>query len=106
MFLKEPLKDGLKETTDFAKIYVLSHFDRLEGYDLIQKRRHDGKISGVFASRSPKRPKSIGLKLLELLAIKLNMLTVRGLDVIDGIPVLDIKPFIEIDVAGDCLRSP
>jgi tRNA (Thr-GGU) A37 N-methylase len=51
IFLKEPLQDGLKEITDFAKIYVLSHFDRSEGYYLIQKRRYDGKISGVFASR-------------------------------------------------------
>jgi tRNA (Thr-GGU) A37 N-methylase len=51
IFLKEPLQDGLKEITDFAKIYVLSHFDRLEDYDPIQKRLHDGKISGVFASR-------------------------------------------------------
>ncbi len=104
--LKEELQDGLKDITDFSKIYVLFYFDRSEGYDLIQKRRYDGKLSGVFASRSPRRPNSIGLTLVELLEVKGNMLTVRGLDAIDGTPVLDIKPFIEHDVAGDGLRSP
>lgn len=104
IILKEELQGGLKHITDFSKIYVLFYFDRSEGYDLIQKRRYDGKLSGVFASRSPKRPNSIGLTLVELLEVKGNMLTVRGLDAIDGTPVLDIKPFIEKDVAGDGLR--
>ncbi|MGB3906879.1 MAG: tRNA (N6-threonylcarbamoyladenosine(37)-N6)-methyltransferase TrmO [Methanomethylovorans sp.] len=103
--LKEEFQDGLKDITDFSKIYVLFYFDRSEGYNLIQKRRYDGKIAGVFASRSPRRPNSIGLTLVELLEVKGNMLTVRGLDAIDGTPVLDIKPFIENDMAGDDLRS-
>lgn len=102
--LKEELQDGLKDITDFSKIYVLFYFDRSEDYKLIQKRRYDGKISGVFASRSPKRPNSIGLTLVELLEVKGNVLTVRGLDAINGTPVLDIKPFIENDVAGDRVR--
>lgn len=101
--LKEQLQDGLKDITDFSKIYVLFYFDRTDDYELIQKRRYDGKVSGVFASRSPKRPNSIGLTLVELLEVKGNILTVRGLDAIDGTPVLDIKPFIE-DVAGDSVR--
>ncbi len=102
--LEEQLQDGLKGISDFSKIYVLFYFDRSEDYKLIQKRRYDGKISGVFASRSPKRPNGIGLTLVELLAVQENVLTVRGLDAIDGTPVLDIKPFIETDVVGDGVR--
>ncbi len=106
IILKEELQAGLKDITDFSKIYVLFYFDRSQGYDLIQKRRYDGKVSGVFASRSPKRPNSIGLTLVELMEVKENILTVRGLDAIDGTPVLDIKPFTKNHIAGDGLRSP
>lgn len=102
--LNVELQDGLKNITDFSKIYVLFYFDRSEDYKLIQKRRYDGKMSGVFASRSPKRPNGIGLTLVELLELKGNVLTVRGLDAIDGTPVLDIKPFIENDATGDRVR--
>lgn len=100
----EQLQDGLKNIIDFSKIYVLFYFDRSENYELIQKRRYDGKMSGVFASRSPKRPNGIGLTLVELLEVKENVLIVRGLDAIDGTPVLDIKPFIENDTTGDRVR--
>jgi tRNA-Thr(GGU) m(6)t(6)A37 methyltransferase TsaA len=102
--LNEELQDGLKDITDFSKIYVLFYFNRSEDYKLIQKRRYDGKMCGVFASRSPKRPNGIGLTLVELLDVQGNVLTVRGLDAIDGTPVLDIKPFTENDVAGDRAR--
>ncbi|WP_394697799.1 tRNA (N6-threonylcarbamoyladenosine(37)-N6)-methyltransferase TrmO [uncultured Methanomethylovorans sp.] len=104
IILKVELQDGLKNITDFSKVYVLFYFDRSEDYKLIQKRRYDSKMSGVFASRSPKRPNGIGLTLVELLEVKDNELVVRGLDAINGTPVLDIKPFIEHDVAGDRVR--
>ncbi|MBC7086339.1 MAG: tRNA (N6-threonylcarbamoyladenosine(37)-N6)-methyltransferase TrmO [Methanomethylovorans sp.] len=103
IIVKEEFQEGLRDITDFSKIYVIFYFHLSEGYTLIQKRRFDGKIAGVFASRSPKRPNHIGVTLVELLEVKDNVLVVKGLDAVDGTPVLDIKPFIEKNAAGDSL---
>jgi tRNA-Thr(GGU) m(6)t(6)A37 methyltransferase TsaA len=61
---------------------------------MMQKRRYDGKVAGVFASRSPKRPNGIGVTVVDLLKVDDNILHVKGLDAINGTPVLDIKPYI------------
>jgi tRNA-Thr(GGU) m(6)t(6)A37 methyltransferase TsaA len=92
--VKEELKDGLYRIEDFEKLYILFYFSKSKGYELIQHRRYDGKLSGVFANRSPFRPNSIGLTIVELLKVEGNILYVKGLDAINGTPVLDIKPYI------------
>jgi tRNA (adenine37-N6)-methyltransferase len=93
--LKKELAEGLYCIEDLRKIYILFYFSKVEGYELIQHRRFDGQLSGVFASRSPRRPNGIGLTIVELLRVEDNVLYVRGLDAINGTPVLDIKPYIE-----------
>jgi tRNA-Thr(GGU) m(6)t(6)A37 methyltransferase TsaA len=93
--LKKELIEGLYRRDDFGKIYILFYFSKSKGYNLTQHRRYDGKVSGVFASRSPSRPNGIGLTIVELLKIEGNMLFVKGLDAINGTPVLDIKPYVE-----------
>lgn len=93
--LKEEFADGLYRIEDFEKVYILFYFSKSKEHKLIQRRRYDGEISGVFASRSPYRPNGIGLTAVELLKVEGNMLHVKGLDAINGTPVLDIKPYIK-----------
>jgi tRNA-Thr(GGU) m(6)t(6)A37 methyltransferase TsaA len=93
--LKKELEEGLFHIEDFGKVYILFYFSKSKGYELIQHRRYDGKLSGVFASRSPRRPNGIGLTIVELLRVEGNVLYVKGLDAINRTPVLDIKPYIE-----------
>lgn len=92
--LMKEFTDGLYRIEDFEKLYILFYFSKSKGYKLIHRRRYDGEVSGVFASRSPYRPNGIGLTIVELLNVEGNVLHVRGLDAINGTPVLDIKPYI------------
>lgn len=92
--LMKEFTDGLYRIEDFEKLYILFYFSKSKGYKLIHHRRYDGEVSGVFASRSPYRPNGIGLTIVELLNVEGNVLHVRGLDAINGTPVLDIKPYI------------
>ncbi|KKG16181.1 hypothetical protein EO98_12580 [Methanosarcina sp. 2.H.T.1A.6] len=95
IILKKDLAEGLYRIEDFEKLYILFYFSKSKGYKLIHRRRYDGEISGVFASRSPYRPNGIGLTIVELLKVEGNILHVKGLDAINGTPVLDIKPYIK-----------
>ncbi|HWR24820.1 MAG TPA: tRNA (N6-threonylcarbamoyladenosine(37)-N6)-methyltransferase TrmO [Methanosarcina sp.] len=95
VILKEELKDGLYRIEDFKKLYIVFYFSKSTGCELIQRRRYDGKLSGVFANRSPHRPNNIGLTVVELLKVEGNVIHVKGLDAINGTPVLDIKPYIK-----------
>jgi tRNA-Thr(GGU) m(6)t(6)A37 methyltransferase TsaA len=92
--LKNEYAEGLNSITDFEKIQVFFHFHLSEGFSMIQKRRYDGKTAGVFSSRSPNRPNGIGVTVVELLKVDGNILHVKGLDAVNGTPVLDIKPYI------------
>jgi len=95
IILKKDLVDGLYRVEELEKLYILFYFSKSKGYKLIHRRRYDGEISGVFASRSPFRPNGIGLTIVELLKVEDNVLHVKGLDAINGTPVLDIKPYIK-----------
>jgi tRNA-Thr(GGU) m(6)t(6)A37 methyltransferase TsaA len=92
--LDPALVEGLDGLEPGHQILVLFHFHRSEGYELLQHPRGDRNQPrrGVFALRSPYRPNPIGVTTVELLAIKGNVLRVRGLDAIDGTPVIDLKP--------------
>lgn len=72
---------------------VVFYFHRSQGYDLCQHPRGDQSRPqrGVFALRSPRRPNPIGVTEVELMAVERNVLRVRGLDAINGTPVLDLK---------------
>ncbi len=85
---------GLREIETNSFIQVLFFFHLSEGYELISPRRH-GEERGVFASRSPHRPSSIGATVVELIDRDGNRLTVRGLDAVHGTPVVDIKPYAD-----------
>lgn len=85
--------EALDGVDEFRKIQILFQFDKSQGYKLKQKRRTDGKLVGLFATRSPHRPNGIGITTVNLLSIDGLTLEVEGLDAIDGTPVLDIKPY-------------
>jgi tRNA-Thr(GGU) m(6)t(6)A37 methyltransferase TsaA len=94
LVLDPGLKTGLEGLEPGQRILVLFHFHRSGDYSLCQHPRGDTSRPkrGVFALRSPRRPNPIGATVVELLAIEENVLRVRGLDAIDGTPVLDLKP--------------
>ena len=87
-------KDGLKDLDGFSHIMLLFYFHKSEYYHLISKPYLDDHPRGVFATRSPHRPNLIGLSVVKLLRIDDNIIYVRGIDMIEGTPVLDIKPYI------------
>ncbi|MDD4498629.1 MAG: tRNA (N6-threonylcarbamoyladenosine(37)-N6)-methyltransferase TrmO [Methanosarcinaceae archaeon] len=93
--LKKEFTDGLFRIEDFEKLHILFNFSKSKNYELIHRRRYDGEMAGVFASRTPRRPNGIGLTVVELLKVEGNVLFVKGLDAINGTPVLDIKPYIK-----------
>lgn len=85
---------GLQDIEGFSHLYILWHFHRVDGYDLVACPPSDDRPHGVFATRSPLRPSPIGLTVVELLRREGRQLQVRGVDMLDGTPVLDIKPYL------------
>jgi tRNA-Thr(GGU) m(6)t(6)A37 methyltransferase TsaA len=92
--LRSELAEGLRDIEGFSHLYVLWVFHRAEGFELVGRNPTDGKEHGVFATRSPRRPNPLGLTVVELLGREGSILRVRGLDMLDGTPVLDLKPYL------------
>jgi tRNA-Thr(GGU) m(6)t(6)A37 methyltransferase TsaA len=86
--------NGLTDIEGFSHLFVIWCFDRSEGFDLLGKPPSDNREHGVFATRSPRRPNPIGLSVVELLGREGSRLHVRGVDMLDGTPILDIKPYL------------
>jgi len=85
---------GLKDLEGFSHIYLIYHFHRAGPTRLRVIPFLDTREHGVFATRAPSRPNPIGISLVELVEVQGNRLTIRGIDVLDGTPLLDIKPYI------------
>jgi len=85
---------GLQDIEGFSHLFVIWAFDRSEGCDLVGTPPIDDRPHGVFATRSPRRPNPIGLTVVELLGREGRALHVRGVDMLDGTPILDIKPYL------------
>jgi len=92
--IRPELAEGLRDIEGFSHLFVLWVFDRSEAYQLLGRNPTDGKEHGVFATRSPRRPNPIGLTVIELLGREGSVLRVRGVDMLDGTPVLDLKPYL------------
>ena len=92
--LDPSLTEELKGLDSGMQIMVVFCFHRSQGFDLLQHPRGDRSRppSGVFALRSPRRPNPIGITIVDLVTVDGNILRVRGLDAINGTPVLDLKP--------------
>jgi len=85
---------GLTDIEGFSHLFVLWMFDRSQGFELLGTPPSDNRPHGVFATRSPRRPNPIGLTVVQLLAREGRFVRVRGLDMLDGTPILDIKPYL------------
>jgi tRNA-Thr(GGU) m(6)t(6)A37 methyltransferase TsaA len=94
---------GLTDIEGFSHLFVLWEFDRSNGYELLGTPPIDNRPHGVFATRSPRRPNPIGLTTIELLRRDGVELHVRGVDMLDGTPILDIKPYLS-SIAPEKLR--
>ena len=94
IILTPDLASGLDGLEKEPRVLVVFHFHLSDSYELKQHPRGDvaRPRRGVFALRSPRRPNPIGVTEVELLEIRGNLLRVRGLDAVDGTPVLDLKP--------------
>lgn len=85
---------GLKDIEGFSHLFLLYLFDRAGEVELVRPTFLDDEAHGVFACRHPCRPNGIGLTAVRLLAREGNALRVGGVDVLDGTPLLDIKPYV------------
>ena len=92
--IRPEFESGLADVEGFSHLIVLWEFDRSEGFSLVGTPPSDNRPHGVFASRSPLRPNPIGLTVVELLRREGASLRVRGIDMLDGTPILDIKPYL------------
>ncbi len=94
---------GLADIGGFSHLFVIWEFHRSRGSDLVATPPWDGRPHGVFATRSPMRPNPIGLTVVALLRREGRRLDVRGVDMLDGTPILDLKPYLS-SVPADELR--
>ena len=85
---------GLADIEGFSHLFVIWALDRSDGFDLTAMPPSDNRPHGVFATRSPRRPNPIALTVVELLRREGTKLHVRGVDMLDGTPILDIKPYL------------
>jgi len=86
--------EGLQDLEGFSHIYLLYVFHGSSGYTMLAKPFLDDQVRGLFATRYPFRPNPIGLSVVRLLNRKDNLLEIEGVDMLDGTPLLDIKPYV------------
>lgn len=96
---------GLKDLDGFSHVVLLFHFHRSEGYELELVPAGEGRTRGVFATRAPRRPNAIGLSVVRLERIEAGVLHVRDVDIVDGTPLLDIKPYLPTVDAPEGVRT-
>jgi len=92
--LKPEFVPGLLDLDEFSHIILTYHFHQSVGFELQVKPFLDDKKHGIFAIRAPNRPNPIGISVVKLLSIKDNILEIENVDILDGTPLLDIKPYI------------
>ena len=92
--IRPEFEAGLTDIEGFSHLIVIWTFHRSEGFNLMVTPPSDDRPHGVFATRAPRRPNPIGLTIVELLRRDGPVLRVRGLDMLEGTPILDIKPYL------------
>jgi tRNA (adenine37-N6)-methyltransferase len=91
--------EGLDDLAGFSHIYLLYHFHLSKKYRLKITPFLDSEKRGLFATRAPARPNPIGLSVARLIGIENNLIRIQDVDIVDGTPLLDIKPYVpEFDV--------
>jgi len=98
IIIDEKYTEGLKDIRQGQQIIVIFHFHKSPAFNssyLVQKPPHKDRAMGVFSTCSPIRPNPVGFSIVSVIGIKSNVISVKGIDMIDGTPVLDIKPVVE-----------
>lgn len=90
----EEFRAGLKDLDGFSHIILLYHFHRSRSFNLHVVPFMDSELRGLFATRAPKRPNPIGLSVVQLDKVEDGVLQIRNMDILDGTPLLDIKPYV------------
>lgn len=104
--ISKEYEGGLKDIEGFTHLHVFYWLHKSKGFSLIVTTPWDTISHGLFTTRSPHRPNPIGHAVVELVEQKDNILSVRGLDAIEGTPVIDIKPYIKkLDVKTDAISG-
>ena len=103
--VRPDLEAGLQDIEGFSHLFVIWVFHRVDGFDLVAHPPSDDRPHGVFATRSPRRPNPIGLTVVRLLRREGRRLHVSGVDMLDGTPVLDIKPYLSSVPPEDLRRG-
>ncbi len=92
-------EQGLRNVEGFSHIILLYHFHKSTGYDLMVTPFLDNKERGLFSTRAPRRPNPIGLSIVELLGRQGPRLFIKGIDVVNNTPLIDLKPYVpEFDI--------
>ena len=94
VILEPQYQEGLRDLDGFSHLHLLYFFHQVTGWKPLVVPFLDTEPRGIFATRAPVRPNPIGLSIVELVTVRENVLTVRNVDVLDGTPLLDIKPYI------------
>lgn len=102
---------ALKGLQDFSHAEIIFYFDKLDDSSIVRGLRHPRNnpqwpLTGIFAQRGRNRPNKLGLTVVEIMEIKEKTLTVKGLDAIDGTPVLDIKPVLKEFLPSGEIKQP
>jgi tRNA-Thr(GGU) m(6)t(6)A37 methyltransferase TsaA len=87
---------GLRDVDGFSHLWLVVHLHQIHGYALEVTPYLDDQPHGVFATRSPCRPNPIGLSIVRLIRVEASILYIEDLDLLDGTPVLDIKPYLPL----------
>ncbi len=90
------LVGGLADLEGFSHLILLYVFHKSKGYDLSVKPFLDNSNRGLFATRAPRRPNPVGISVVKLVGIDTGVIHIAGADVLDGTPLLDIKPYVPV----------
>jgi len=94
--------EGIKDLEGFSHIFLLYYFHKSKGFDLTVTPFLDKTPRGLFATRAPRRPNAIGLSIVKLISVEPNKLYIDDVDILDGTPLIDIKPYVpEFDYRPD-----
>ena len=92
--IKEEFSEGLQDLERFSHVILFYHFHKSEGYSLTVIPFLDNEPHGLFTTRAPRRPNGIGMSVVKLTGIENNILQIENVDILDGTPLLDIKPYV------------
>ncbi len=103
--IHEMFAEGLKDLEGFSHTILIYHFHRSRGYTLRVKPFLDDRLRGVFATRAPRRPNAVGISVVKLLKVEERVLHIEDVDIVDGTPLLDIKPYVPAFDARKAVRT-